>query len=62
MTMIKKLYGVISLPKKVAKKQVDRPPMLLDSNSEFVYKRGSDVQAVWRKYGWTPPTEMKGEK
>lgn len=24
---------------------------------DFVWKTGSDVQAVWRKYGWTPPSE-----
>lgn len=23
------------------------------------YQRGADVQAVWRKYGWVPPTEQK---
>lgn len=38
-----------------------RPPMLIDTNSEFVYKLGSNVQAAWRKYGWTPPSEIKGE-
>lgn len=26
-------------------------------NSEFVFKRGSDVQALWREYGWMPPSE-----
>ncbi len=24
---------------------------------EFVFKRGSDVQALWREHGWTPPSE-----
>ena len=23
----------------------------------FNYQRGSDVQAIWRKHGWTPPSE-----
>ena len=23
----------------------------------FNYQRGSDVQARWREYGWTPPSE-----
>jgi hypothetical protein len=24
---------------------------------DFVWKSGSDVQALWRKYGWVPPSE-----
>jgi len=24
---------------------------------DFKWKSGSDVQAVWRKYGWVPPSE-----
>ncbi len=27
----------------------------------FVYMKGSDVQATWRKYGWTPPTEYRND-
>lgn len=26
------------------------------------YQRGSDVQAVWRRFGWTPPSEQKEQK
>lgn len=26
------------------------------------YQRGSDVQAVWRRFGWTPPSEQKEAK
>jgi hypothetical protein len=26
-------------------------------NSEFKWSSGSDVQAIWRKHGWTPPSE-----
>lgn len=26
------------------------------------YQRGADVQALWRKYGWVPPTEQKEAK
>jgi hypothetical protein len=24
---------------------------------EFKWESGSDVQALWRKHGWTPPSE-----
>ena len=24
---------------------------------DFVWESGSDVQALWRKHGWTPPSE-----
>jgi hypothetical protein len=24
---------------------------------KFSYQRGADVQATWRKFGWTPPSE-----
>ena len=24
---------------------------------EFKWTSGADVQATWRKYGWTPPSE-----
>jgi len=24
---------------------------------DFVWKSGSDVQALWRKHGWVPPSE-----
>jgi hypothetical protein len=26
-------------------------------NPEFKWTRGANVQATWRKYGWTPPSE-----
>jgi hypothetical protein len=31
------------------------------SNTTFKYVSGSNVQAVWRKYGWTPPTEYRND-
>jgi len=24
---------------------------------DFKWESGSDVQAIWRKHGWTPPSE-----
>jgi len=26
-------------------------------NKDFKWSSGSDVQAIWRKHGWTPPSE-----
>ena len=26
-------------------------------NKEFKWSSGADVQATWRKWGWTPPSE-----
>ena len=28
-------------------------------DKDFNFKRGSDVQALWREYGWTPPSEAR---
>lgn len=28
-------------------------------NPLFVWTRGADVQATWRKHGWVPPSEMR---
>ena len=32
---------------------------LADQNSTFRWTPGADVQKVWRKYGWTPPSETR---
>jgi len=29
------------------------------NDATFVYKTGADVQALWRKHGWIPPSELK---
>lgn len=34
-------------------------PMATDTNSKFIYQGGADVQKVWRRYGWIPPSEYR---
>ena len=33
--------------------------MLTDKG--FKYKAGGDCQSLWRKYGWTPPSEYRDD-
>jgi len=35
--------------------------MLCDPKSTFKYTPGGNVQAVWRKYGWVPPSEYRDD-
>lgn len=44
---------------KVAEKP--KPAMACDTNSKFVYTTGADVQKIWRKHGWTPPSEYRND-
>ena len=44
---------------KVAEKP--KPAMATDTNSKFVYTTGADVQKIWRKHGWTPPSEYRND-
>jgi hypothetical protein len=32
-------------------------PWIPVGHSEYKWTSGADVQALWRKYGWTPPSE-----
>ncbi len=32
-------------------------PWIPVGHPKFKWSSGSDVQALWRKYGWTPPSE-----
>ena len=32
-------------------------PSIPVTDFKFSYKRGADVQATWRKFGWAPPSE-----
>jgi hypothetical protein len=42
-----------------APKRTEPTQSLLDGKR---YERGADVQALWRKFGWTPPSEQRGQK
>ena len=53
---MKNLFKVI---KQAVVKEEAKPPMACDTNSKFVYQGGADVQKVWRKYGWVPPSEYR---
>ena len=49
--------------KTIFKKELKKPkaemPLAIDKDSAFVYQGGADVQKVWRKYGWVPPSEYR---
>lgn len=32
-------------------------PLIPAGHPDFKWTSGADVQATWRKYGWTPPSE-----
>jgi hypothetical protein len=32
-------------------------PWIPVGHPDFKWSSGADVQALWRKYGWTPPSE-----
>ncbi len=34
---------------------------LTEKNSKFKFTAGSNVQAVWKRYGWTPPTDYRND-
>lgn len=33
----------------------------VETNSKFVWTTGADVQKIWRKHGWTPPSEYRND-
>ena len=45
---------IIESPKKPFHYAVDR-------DSKFVWTSGADVQKVWRKHGWIPPSEYRDD-
>lgn len=42
-------------------KQTRVEPSVRVTDNNFNYKRGADVQATWRRFGWVPPSEYKPE-
>lgn len=34
-------------------------PTISADDPRFVWKPQGDVQAVWRRFGWIPPSELK---
>lgn len=34
-------------------------PWIPVGHPDFKWTSGADVQATWRKYGWTPPSESR---
>jgi len=41
--------------------QVNQTGALAEVNSTFKYTAGGNVQAIWRKHGWVPPTEYRND-
>lgn len=38
-----------------------RENMRISPMDNFKWVAGANVQAVWRKYGWTPPSEKRND-
>ena len=53
------MLGLKNIFKQELKKPKEQLPLLIDKGSKFVYQGGSDVQRVWRRYGWIPPSEYR---
>jgi hypothetical protein len=34
-------------------------PWVPVGHPDFKWSSGADVQALWRRYGWTPPSEQR---
>jgi len=47
----------------IFKQELEKPkeqlPLAIDKDSKFIYQGGADVQKVWKKYGWIPPSEYR---
>jgi hypothetical protein len=43
----------------VDKPKEKRLPMMIDTNSKFVYTGGADVMKTFKRYGFVPPSEYR---
>ena len=34
-------------------------PSIPADDPRFIWTRGADVQATWKRFGWVPPSELK---
>jgi hypothetical protein len=41
--------------------EITTQELLASKQSNFVWTSGSDVQKVWKRYGWKPPTEYRND-
>jgi hypothetical protein len=55
LNVFRKLKAIEAEPKK------PRTSLAIDKGSKFVYKRGSDVMKLWKKHGFTPPSEYRDD-
>lgn len=50
------------MEKKQIQQKVDEPyvlPAAGKRDGEHLWEPGSDVQSLWRRHGWTPPSEKR---
>lgn len=48
---------LVSIP--AQKLQQPVRPSLLDPNFKYISASATDVQATWKRFGWTPPSEKR---
>lgn len=44
-----------------AKQYLATQELLANKQSTFIWTSGSDVQKVWKRHGWIPPTEYRND-
>jgi len=56
MKLFKRKFDVVAdVPKE------KRLPMMIDTNSKFVYASGSDVMKTFKRFGFVPPSEYRDD-